>query len=1032
MLEKIFASSVENRFIVLLGVGLLIIVGLFYGRQLPIDAFPDTTPVQVQINTNAPALGPLEIEQEITYSVETAISGLPGLINVRSVSKFGLSQVVADFEDETDIYQARQLVAERLASLSLAEGIEPPQMGPISTGLGEIFHYVVSSDDPDRPLDEIRTLHDWILKPELRKVPGVAEVNTWGGYELQYQVVISPDKLVEYGITLDEVHNALLKNNRNVGGGRILAGGQSLLVQGLGRVTSIEDIGRIVIRAQDGIPLRIQDIATVQKGHEIRHGAVSSQGQGEAVLGLGFMLMGENSQEVSNALAKKVKAVQPFLPADIHIDVVYNRSSLVDEVISTVQHNLFFGAILVILTLFIILKDWRAGLCVAIAIPLAMLFALIGMHHLAIAVSLLSLGAMDFGLLVDGSVVMTDANLKGLKSKRVELKRELTFPEKISAILNSGRSVVRPIVFGMGIIAVVFLPVLTLDGIEGKMFRPMAITFILALVGALLIAIIVSPVLSLLFLKDSVKGKDDSIKNSDSRLENFYANILNKTLKHPKHIITVAILLLVIAILGLTRLGGEFIPRLSEGAIVINAVRLTGVSIEESVAYNTTIEKLILENFPDEVDHIWSRIGTAEVATDPMGSELTDIFITLKPRSKWTKAKSQSELVSELDKILADLPGINLIYSQPIELRLNEMISGIRSDIAITIRGDDSEKLLRISDDVQRVLLTIPGASDVSGEQKSGQPMVKIEVDRDAAARHGVPVQHVLEFIEALGNVPAGKVYQGQRVFPLTLRLPDNLRHDPDALASVLVPIHGKSAIQLGELAKISEFEGPSTINREWGRRITRAQTNVRDRDVASFVAEAQELIAHENQLPEGYVLEWGGQFENLQRSQNRLAVVVPLALFLVLVLLRLSLGNFRDAFLIYSAVPLAAVGGIFALLIRDIPFSVSAAVGFIALSGIAVLNGLVLVSSMRLYMQEGIDKLQAIKTAARSRLRPVLATAITDVAGFLPMALSLGVGAEVQRPLATVVVGGVFTSTILTLLVLPVLCKWFMVTKNV
>ncbi|MGL1935405.1 MAG: CusA/CzcA family heavy metal efflux RND transporter [Fibrobacterales bacterium] len=1027
MFLKLMQYCLNNRLMVFSSVGILLLLGGYYGNKLAIEAFPDTTPVQVQINTAAPALGPLEIEQEITYSVETALSGLPGIKSVRSISKFGLSQVVVDFEDGTDIYRARQLISERLRLVQLSEGIEPPAMGPISTGLGEVFHYVVSSTDASRPLHEVRTLHDWILKPELRKVSGVAEINTWGGYELQYQVVVEPDKLVAQGITLNELYEALSKNNKNVGGGRIVYGGQSLLVQGLGRVSEIEHIAGMVLRAENGVPIRVRDVAEVVKGHEIRQGAVSAQGKGEAVLGLGFMLMGENSQQVAKALEAKVAEVAPFLPDDIQVEVVYNRSDLVDEVLNTVSHNLLFGALLVIITLFLILGNWRAGLCVAVAIPLAMAFAFIGMYHLSIAVSLLSLGAMDFGILIDGSVVMTDANLKGIRDAEDKKGRSLTFTEKSLVVFNSARQVLRPIAFGMGIIAVVFLPVLTLEGIEGKMFRPMAITFVLALAGALLVALFISPLLSLTFLKDS-KGRSNKKRSSrESFIERQYQILLKKLLGWPRRVVGTAIICIIAAVFGALNLGGEFIPRLSEGAIVINAVRLTGVSLEESVRYNTTIEQLILDAFPDEVTAVWSRIGTAEVATDPMGTELTDIFLKLTPRDLWKRAESQQELVGQLDKVLGDLPGINLIYSQPIELRLNEMISGIRSDIAVTIRGDALDELLQISNQVQKVLATIEGAADISGEQMSGQPVMQITINREAIARHGVPAGDVLDFIAALGNRHAGAVYQGQRVFPLTLRLPDRLRHNPGALATVMVPIHGAKAIPLGELTYIKEVEGPSVINREWGRRMTRAQCNVRDRDVATFVKEAQEKIAQEVVLPEGYVISWGGQFENLERSQNRLAIVVPFALLMVLLLLRMSLGNFRDTFLIYSAVPLAAVGGIAALLLRDIPFSVSAAVGFIALSGIAVLNGLVLVSSVRYNLEKGMGITIAVQKAAVSRIRPVLATAITDMAGFIPMAISLGIGAEVQRPLATVVVGGVFTSTLLTLLVLPVLCTLFM-----
>lgn len=1020
MLERLVEFALRNRLLVLL-LGLALIGGGVYtATRTPVDAFPDTTPVQVQINTVAPALNPEEIEQQLTLPVELSIGGLPGLTNVRSISKFGLSQVVATFDDDTSIIDARQYVSERLATVELPEGIGRPQLGPIATGLGEIFHYVLRSDNPGRTLEELRTLHDWVVKPELRKVSGVAEVNSWGGFEKQYHVVVHPESLLKYDLTLGDVYEALEKNNQNVGGGVLTSGGQSQLVHGLGRVASIEQIEDIVVSAFNGAPIRIRDVAQeVQVDHEIRRGAVTADGRGEAVLGLAFMLMGENAQAVTQELKDRLAGIRKSLPDDVVVEVVYDRTELTSEVINTVQHNLLAGALLVVVVLFVLLGNVRAGLLVALAIPLAMLFALIGMYEFAIAASLLSLGAIDFGIIVDGSVVMTEANMRNLAERARALGRPLTKEERLSVVAESGKQVARPIVFGMAIIMVVFFPVLALQGIEGKMFRPMAWTFIFALGGALLIALTLSPVLGYYFLPKRVQEREGLVARA---MNGVYAWLLAVALRVRWPVLCAALLLLAAAGWTATRLGGEFIPRLSEGAVVLNTIRLAGVSIEESVRYNTRIEKLLLEEFPDEIRHVWSRIGTAEIATDPMGVELTDIFISLNPRSEWTKASTQAELVAAMQGTVDDLPGLNIVATQPIEMRLNEMASGIRSDIGIKIYGDDFDELVRISDDVQRILVEIPGQSDVAVDQVTGQPTLRIRVDRDALARVGVSVREVLELVEAVGTRRVGEVFEGQRKFPLAVRLPDIHRSDADALRATLIPTESGLRLPLRTVATVAEEEGISTINREWSRRLIRVQCNVAGRDVASFVEEAQARIGAELELPEGYVIEWGGQFENLANAKVRFLIVVPVTLLLVFFLLFFSLKNLREVLLIYTGIPFAAVGGVFALWSRGMPFSVSAAVGFIALGGIAVLNGQILVSAIRAFLDQGNELRSAVTDAARQRLRPVLATAITDAAGFLPMAISTGVGAEVQRPLATVVVAGVLTSTLLTLFVLPIL----------
>lgn len=1021
MLDRLLSLALNNRMVILLLFGVTCGLGAWRLTQLPVDAFPDTSPVQVQINTTAPALNAAEIEQQLTLPIELAISGLPGLENVRSVSKFGFCQVVAIFKDDTSIYNARQFISERLSTISLPEGIDRPQLGPISTGLGEVLHYVLRSDDPNRSLTEIRELHDWVIKPELLKVPGVAEVNSWGGFEKQFHVILDPDALVKYGLPMDAVAEALKRNNENVGGGQVERSGESLLVHGLGRVESVEEIRNIIIVAKNGQPIYVRDVAEVRIDHEIRRGAVTFQGKGESLLGLGFMLLGENSNEVTRALRARLELAAKALPEDIKVTVIYDRTELVAKVINTVEHNLVMGGIFVVVVLFLLLGNVQAGLLVAITIPMAMLFAGIGMYEMSIAASLLSLGAIDFGILVDGSVVMTEVNLRRLRDAQAQQGRKLTKAERLACVIQSSQEIVRPIAFGMLIILIVFVPVLSLEGVEGKMFRPMAWTFILALLGALVIAILFTPVVSYFGLPWNATAERHGIAHLLTRL---YGSLLKGALRLRWMVLLAAVLLLSGAGVLATRLGAEFTPRLSEGAVVANVIRLAGVSIPTSVDYNTRIEKLVLEKFPDEVKYVWSRIGVAEIATDPMGTELTDVFFSLQPREQWKKATSQAELVAAIEAELKDLPGLNMAYSQPIEMRMNEMSSGIRSDVAIKVYGDDFEKLVSISDNIQRVLLEIPGAADLSADQITGQPTLQVKIDPARLARFDVPKAEVLEFVKALGGIEVGAIHEGQRVFDLVLRLPDRLRNDIDALQNAPIPTTQGARLTLQQVADVQVVDSPATINREWSRRLIRVQANVRDRDVAGFVAEAQQRIEKEVALPEGYVVEWGGQFENLQRAQLKFAIIVPLTLLLVFFLLYFSLGSIRDVLIIYTGVPCAAIGGILALYFREIPFSVSAAVGFIALTGIAVLNGQIMVTAIRAYRSEGLSLVEAILEGGKQRLRPVLATAIVDVVGFIPMAISTGVGAEVQRPLATVVVGGMMSGTMLTLFVLPVLYR--------
>jgi len=1011
MLNWLIQFSLRNRLLICLLSAVLVGLGIAAMSRLPIDAFPDTTPVQVQINTVAASLNPLEIEQQITLPVELSIGGLPGLQNVRSVSKFGFSQVVATFDDKTGIYLARQLVSERLNAVELPEGITRPQLGPIATGLGEVFHYLVTTDNTNRTLTELRELHDWVIKPELRKVPGVAEVNSWGGYEKQFHVVVEPELLIKYHLTFQNVFEALEANNRNVGGGQVVVSGDAMLVHGLGLTTTIEQIGNIVVATHDGTPVRVRDVGRVQIDHEIRRGAVSADGKGERVLGLGFMLMGENSHVVTRKLAERLAEAQKALPKDVRVEVLYERTDLVDKVIRTVEHNLLAGALLVIAVLFAFLGNLRAGLIVAIAIPLSMLFAGNFMLQAGIAASLLSLGAIDFGLIVDSSVIMIENCARHVAHHKGK--------PWLDTIRDAAIEVRKPTMFGELIIMIVFLPILTLEGVEGKLFRPMALTMIFALVGSLILSLTLMPVLASLLLPRRITEREPWLVRLAHRL---YTPALDLAMRFRKATLAGAAVLVALAAIVALRMGGEFLPKLSEGTLVVNVIRLAGVYVDEAAASNTRLERLILENFPDEVQRAWSRLGTAEVATDPMGIELSDVFLTLKPRNKWKRARTQQELAAQIEKVVKDVPGINAVLTQPIEMRMNEMIAGIRSDIGIKIYGDDLETLRQLSDDVQKVLKDIRGAGEISGEQITGQPVLQVKVDADAIARYGIPTRDVLSMVEAVGSRKAGEIREGQRRFPLAVRLPDTQRTDPQALAATLIPTVAGPVVRVDQVARLVQTEGPSTIQREWSRRRITVQCNPRGRDVASFVAEAKAKIAEQVKLPEGYTIEWGGQFENMERANRRLMIIVPMALGLIFILLHMSLGSVRDVFIVATGIPLGAVGGVAVLALRGMPFTVSAAIGFIALSGVAILNGLVLVTFIKQRLAAGLPLEQAVREGCQVRLRPILMTALVAAVGFIPMAINTGVGAEVQRPLATVVIGGIVSNTLLTLLVLPTL----------
>ncbi|WP_437595963.1 efflux RND transporter permease subunit [Sorangium sp. So ce590] len=1010
MLNAVITWSLRHRLLVILASIGLSLAGILAFRRLPIDAFPDTTPVQVQINTVAPALSPVEIERQITAPVEQAISGLPRLEEVRSLSRFGLSQVTARFEDDTDIYLARQVVMERLQTVALPSGIDRPELGPVATGLGEVFHYVVTGKG--KSLSELRTVHDWVIAPQLRSVRGVAEVNAWGGDERQIQVLVDPAELTARGLSLHDLAGALERNNANVGGGSLDQAGESSLIQGIGIATRVSDIEDIVVAAKDGAPIRVRDVAQVVEGREIRRGAVTADGQGEVVLGLGFMLMGENSHDVTTRLKARLSEVKKSLPEGIDVAVVYDRTELIDRVLGTVKRNLLEGALLVVAVLFAFLGNLRAGLIVASAIPLSMLFAFDLMLRAGVAGSLMSLGAIDFGLVVDSSVIMVENSVR-------RLSEDTSDRSTTDVVRDASLEVRKPTMFGELIIMIVYLPILALEGAEGKLFRPMALTVIFALVGSMILSLTLMPVLASLLLPRRMKARENALVRL---LKRAYRPVLQLALRWRWAVLAGAALLLGNAVFLATRLGAEFVPRLREGTLVANTVRLSGVSAGESIRYGTQLERVLLDRFPDEIERVWTRTGTAEVATDPMGLELSDMFITLRPREAWKRAATQDELVQAMESELAGMPGMRVIYTQPIEMRVNEMVAGIRADLGVKLFGDDFDTLKQKAREIEAALKKIPGAADVVTEQITGQPVLEIEVDRAAIGRHGIAAADVLEVVEALGAREVGQLQEGERRFPVVLRIDDRYREDPASIGRILVTSAGGERIPLARLAKIRTAEGPTAIHREWAKRRIVVQANVRGRDVGTYVEEARARLDREVELPPGYYVRFGGQFEHLERAQARLLVVVPVALGLILLLLYFTYGRLLDAVRVFTGVPFAAIGGVVALWLRGLPFSISAGVGFVALSGVAVLGDMVLVSTIRQLTAAGMPVRAAIELAAERRLRPVLMTALVASLGFVPMALNTGVGAEVQRPLATVVIGGVISSTLLTLLVLPVL----------
>jgi cobalt-zinc-cadmium resistance protein CzcA len=1044
MLERILQFSIRRRWLVLCATLAVAALGVWSFRNLPIDAVPDITNVQVQINTEAPGYSPLEAEQRVTFPIENALAGLPRLDYTRSLSRYGLSQVTVVFKDGTDIYFARQLIAERLQRIkgSLPPGLEPA-MGPIATGLGEIFVYTVESHPalPGAPLTpmELRTLQDWVVRPQLLNLPGVVEVNTIGGFVKQYHVTPHPERLLAHGLTWRDVMEALARNNANTSAGYIERHGEQYLIRSPGQVATLEDIRQIVVAARGPRPVRIADVADVLIGSELRAGAATENGQ-EAVLGTVFMLLGENSRTVAAAVDERIATVNRSLPAGAVVKPVYSRTDLVNATLRTVRNNLLEGALLVIVILFLLLGNLRAALVTALVIPLSMLFATIGMVQAGVSGNLMSLGAIDFGIIVDGAVIIVENCLRRLAEAQQRLGRQLTSAERLDIVFQATRQVRRATLYGEMIIITVFLPIFALGRVEGKLFHPMAFTFIAALLGAMMLSITFVPALVALLVRGRVAEHENRLLRAAHAL---YRPVLAAALNGRAAVVAAALALLALTGILASRLGAEFVPSLDEGDVALHALRIPGTSLTQAIAMQNELEAR-LKQIP-EVSHVLSKIGTAEVATDPMPPSVADCYVMMKPRREWPDPrKPKAALVAELEAAAREIPGSNYEFTQPIEMRFNELLSGVRADVALKIFGDDMDKLLAVGEAAAAVLESISGAADVKVEQISGLPTLTIMPKRDALARHGLAVADVQDFVRAsLGGETVGQVFEGDRRFDLVVRLPEHLRTNLAALERLPVPVPARRAedpeaglrsgstrvtppphvpthVPLNEVADILFVSGPNQISRENGKRFAVVTANVRGRDLGSFVTEAQRRVSEQVAIPPGYWTGWGGQFEQLLSASRRLQLVVPAALGLIFLLLVSTFGRLRDALLVFTGVPLAWTGGVVALWWRGIAFSISAAVGFIALSGVAVLNGIVLLTFIKQLQAEGRPLNDAVREGAQARLRPVLMTALVAALGFVPMALATGTGSEVQRPLATVVIGGIISSTFLTLILLP------------
>lgn len=1019
MLIKIITWSLNNRGWVIAGAVAVMIAGVIALSALNIDAFPDTTPVQVQVNTDVPGLVATEVERLVTFPIELLMGGLPGLIEVRSISQFGLSQVTVTFDDSSDIYLVRQLIAQRLATVEMPPGVPRPELGPVATGLGEVFHYSLkpkaSKDSPSLGLTEVRTINDWEIRPELRTVNGTAEINTWGGLKKQYQVRLDPSLLFKYDLTFQQVVNALESNNLNVGGGYMDRKGDMLLVHGIARATNADQIGDIQIAAFNGVPVYVKNVAQLVIGHEMRRGLVTTDGNGEVVLGLGFMRIGENSHAVTKAMAEKFEKLKQRLPEGIEAEVLYDRTELVDSVIATVRNNLCEGALLVVTILYFFLGNLRAGLVAAVGIPLCMLFAFSGMYLLGIAGTLLSLGAIDFGIVVDSSVVVIENIMRRLGHHGAIGDRET----RLRVIREAVIEVRKPALFGQLIIMIVYLPILTLQGVEGKMFRPMALTVMLVLLGSLIFSLTLTPALASIALPKKINEEEILLIRVTKGL---YSSVLRFVLRMKLVISLVAAVCLVVTAMLATRLGTEFVPSLAEGAVVIGIRYPPGTSYLESAKNNTLMEKALRDAFPHEVNRIWSRVGEPDINTDAGTPETTDMFVTLKPRDQWKRATTQVQLVGEMEKELSNFRGRTIWFTQPIEMRLNEMLTGVRADLALKLFGEDLDTLISTADKIASILRKIPGCVDLAVDDVAGQPILQIQVQRDAIARYEIPAEAVMDVVEAVSGKPVGQVIEGQLRFPLAVLLSDEYRDSPNKFAELMLATPSGNRIPLTRIANVQEVRGAKYITRESSKRRITIQCNVRGRDIGSFVSDAQALVAKEVQIPRGYELEWGGQFSNMRRAQQRLMIVVPLALGLIIALLFMTYRNIVDTAVVFASVPVACIGGVIALWIREMPISISAAVGFITLSGVSVLSSMVLVSAIRSRIEQGESTETATHGASLDCLRTIIMTGLVASVGFVPMATSIGMGAEVQRPLATVVIGGIITSMLMTLIVVPAL----------
>ncbi len=1030
MLNKIIDFSINNKFIIGLFTVVLIGLGIWSMTKVPVDAQPDITNNQVQVITQAPNLSTTDIEQFVTYPVEVAMSNLPGVLEIRSISRFGLSVVTIVFEDEQGTYLPRQLVSEKLSEVEdeIPEGFGTPSIGPISTGLGEIYQYTLEVDEDYKDeynLTELRSIQDWIVKRQMAMVSGVVEVNGVGGNIKQYEIAIKPDELRAIDINISDIFTALEKNNQNTGGAYIERNHQANFIRGEGLARNVDDLKKIVVKNTDGIPIAIGDVAEVGIGSSVRYGALTKNGEGETVGGMIMMLKGANSNEVITNVKNRISEIQKSLPEGISIKPFLDRSELISETTGTITENLKLGGLIVIFVLVILLGNWRGGLIVASTIPLSLLFAFILMNTFDVWANLMSLGAIDFGIIVDGAVIIVESTVFAI-SQRIAKRQSIDHQEKDAIASSSAKKMMNSAFFGQFIILIVFLPILALEGVEGKMFKPMALTFIFAMLGAMILCLTYVPMVSALFLKPSKKIKKSKGDQFVKWLENKYEPLLKKSLKRSKIVVGVGVILFGVSVLLFSRMGGEFVPQLDEGDIAFHIIMKPGSSLSEGIATSTKIENLLLDEFP-EIEQVVSRFGVSDVPTDPMPMDIGDSFIILKPKSEWVSAESKDELIEKIKGTISIIPGVSYEFTQPVEMRFNELLTGVREDVAVKLYGENLDVLATKAQEMGNIIATVDGVADMKVEATAGLPQITVNYNRDKLAQYGLNIEELNTLIQtAFAGGKAGVIFEGERRFDLMLRLAEENRAGINDLKNLYVSLPRGTQIPLKEVADVRYKDGPMQISRDNTNRRTYVGINIRNRDVKSVVEDIQQKLETEFDLPAGYYIRYGGAFENLERASSRLQIVVPIALLLIFILIYFALKSLKQTTMIYMAIPMAAIGGVFALWLRDMPFSISAGVGFIVLFGVAVLNGLVLISSLNELKENGVTNLnERISLGTKRRIRPILLTALTDVLGFLPMAISVSAGAEVQRPLATVVIGGMITSTLLTLFLLPVLYKW-------